>query len=747
MDKIFEFSAVPERLVYNSENFKIYGCSINGFDYPDIKINQYGNVTIKGDIVDLALGVDYSIKAKEVSDRHGYSYEVIYLKRDKPTSLASTRNFLYEILTENQTNTLLAVYPDIVDRVIHDRLDDIDLNKLHGIKEYTFNVIKNKIIENFKLADLVEEFKGLFKLSVIKKLYEKYTSVDKVKEKIREEPYQCLCNLGGVGFKTADDLLLTLYKDSKKCKENGDKPSLYFGFDLPTSYQRAKACVDYLLNENETSGNTYMHVGDLKKQFDVLVPEAKSNLAMILKDENNDVVFDRDSLSVCKKSTYEAEKYIAERIKDGLKVNTEWDIDCSKYGIVDGFSLTEDQSKTIQCMCKHNIAMLVGGGGVGKSFSTQAFINLLKDNDKSYLLLAPTGRAAKVLAGYTKEDAMTIHRGLGYVPPNWTFNEEYKLTKDVVIVDEFSMVDVYLFKHLLEAIDFNRTKLLLIGDDAQIPSVGCGNILYDFLNSNIIPAIRLDKVFRYGSGGLLTVATDIRNSKEYLNKSSNEVQIFGDDKAYIYMPIEQEKIIDYTVSLYKKLLQSGYTIDDIGVLTCYNVGNYGTVALNQKLQDAINPNPDAKMQFGNIEFRLNDIVMNVVNDYKAIRYSEDFIDEDDTTFIANGESGRIKKILKEGIVVDYDGTLIYVKKSSMKNIRLAYSIGLHRSQGGSFKVVILVTPRSQSYMLNSNLIYVGITRAKERCYHLGELKTINTALKKKENFDRKTMLQTFIKGL
>lgn len=747
MDKIFEFSAVPERLVYNSENFKIYGCSINGFDYPDIKINQYGNVTIKGDIVDLALGVDYLIKAKEVSDRHGYSYEVIYLKRDKPTSLASTRNFLYEILTENQTNTLLAVYPDIVDRVIHDRLDDIDLNKLHGIKEYTFNVIKNKIIENFKLADLVEEFKGLFKLSVIKKLYEKYTSVDKVKEKIREEPYQCLCNLGGVGFKTADDLLLTLYKDSKKCKENGDKPSLYFSFDLPTSYQRAKACVDYLLNENETSGNTYMHVGDLKKQFDVLVPEAKSNLAMILKDENNDVVFDRDSLSVCKKSTYEAEKYIAERIKDGLKVNTEWDIDCSKYGIVDGFSLTEDQSKTIQCMCKHNIAMLVGGGGVGKSFSTQAFINLLKDNDKSYLLLAPTGRAAKVLAGYTKEDAMTIHRGLGYAPPNWTFNEEYKLTKDVVIVDEFSMVDVYLFKHLLEAIDFNRTKLLLIGDDAQIPSVGCGNILYDFLNSNIIPAIRLDKVFRYGSGGLLTVATDIRNSKEYLNKSSNEVQIFGDDKAYIYMPIEQEKIIDYTVSLYKKLLQSGYTIDDIGVLTCYNVGNYGTVALNQKLQDAINPNPDAKMQFGNIEFRLNDIVMNVVNDYKAIRYSEDFIDEDDTTFIANGESGRIKKILKEGIVVDYDGTLIYVKKSSMKNIRLAYSIGLHRSQGGSFKVVILVTPRSQSYMLNSNLIYVGITRAKERCYHLGELKTINTALKKKENFDRKTMLQTFIKGL
>ena len=150
-----DFKCVPERIVYNSEEFKIYGCSINSFEFPNIKINKYNNVTIKGNISELNLGVDYIVKAKEVSDSHGIGYEVINIKREKPTTLAATRSFLYEILTPNQTDILLEAYPDIVDRIMNNNLDDIDLNKTKGIKEYTFGVIKNKVIENFKLADIV----------------------------------------------------------------------------------------------------------------------------------------------------------------------------------------------------------------------------------------------------------------------------------------------------------------------------------------------------------------------------------------------------------------------------------------------------------------------------------------------------------------------------------------------------------------------------------------------------------------
>ena len=417
-------------------------------------------------------------------------------------------------MTPNQTDTLLEAYPDIVDRIMNNRLDDIDLNKTKGIKDYTFNVIKQKVIENFKLADLVEEFRGLFSLSIIKKLYDKYPSVEKIKEVIRTEPYECLCRLSGIGFKTADGMLLSLEKESKQCKETGKNPILFFGFDLKPSYQRAKACVDYILNENETNGNTYVKVGELKKQFEILVPEAIVNLPLILKG-NNDVIFDRESLSVCRKETYETEKYIAEKIKEGLSINTEWDCDCSKFRSLDGFDLTTDQCKTSEYMCKHNIVMLVGYGGAGKSSSTQAFVNLLKHYYKSFLLLAPTGRAAKVLSGFTGENAMTIHRGLGYMPPNeWCFNKEHPIPHDVVIVDEFSMVDIFLFRRLLEAIDFNRTKLLLIGDDAQIPSVGAGNVLYDLLCYGKIPTITLDKVFRYGKGGVINCSNRRKNTEQ-----------------------------------------------------------------------------------------------------------------------------------------------------------------------------------------------------------------------------------------
>ena len=744
MDKIVEFRCIPERLVFNSDEFKIYGCSVNSFDYPDIHIGKYGTCSIKGNFQELNLGVEYMVRAKEVSDKYGIGYNVININREKPKTLAETRTFLYEILTENQVDTLLSVYPDIVDRIMSNRLEDIDLNKTKGIKEYTFDVIKRKVIENFKLADLVEEFRGLFSLSIIKKLYDQYPSVEKIREVIREEPYECLCKLSGIGFKTADQLLLTLEKESKECVGTSKNPILYFGFDLKPSYQRAKACVDYLLNENESSGNTYMYVGDLKKQFEILVPEAIGNLPIILK-KDNDVIFDRELLCVCRKETYETEKYIANKIREGMSINTEWDCDYSKYRSLDGFDLTDDQCKTSEYMCQHNVVMLVGYGGSGKSSSTQAFVNMLNAYHKSFMLLAPTGRAAKVLSGYTGENAMTIHRGLGYMPGHgWGYNEEHPLMQDVVIVDEFSMVDIFLFRHLLEAIDFSRTKLLLIGDDAQIPSVGAGNVLYDLLCYNQIPTITLNKIFRYGKGGLSTAATDTREGKEYLDKNQNGMQAFGDDKSYIFMPLSQDKLVDYAVNVYKTVLKQGYNIEDIALLSCYNVGDYGTVELNKRLQNAVNPEAEAKITFGDSEFRLNDIVMNSVNDYKAMIYDEEFLDEDNTTFIANGESGKVVKILKDAMVIDYDGTLVYCPKSSMKNIRLAYAISTHKSQGGQFKAVILITPRAHTYMLNSNLLYVGISRAKEKCYHLGEIRTVNLALKKKENFDRKTLLQKFL---
>ena len=227
------------------------------------------------------------------------------------------------------------------------------------------------------------------------------------------------------------------------------------------------------------------------------------------------------------------------------------------------------------------------------------------------------------------------------------------------------------------------------------------------------------------------------------------MQVFGEDESYIFMPVIQSEIVNYTVKLYKALLSKGYSLEDIAVLSCYNVGDYGVSILNKKIQEAVNANPEAKIVFGETEFRLNDIVMNYSNDYSAVIFNNDHMDENNTenntAFIANGESGTVDKIMKDSMVANYDGTLIYYEKGKLKNIKLAYAITTHKSQGGQFKVVILLTPRAHTFMLNSNLLYVGISRAKEKCYHLGEIKTVNAALKKKENFDRKTMLQMFMR--
>lgn len=218
-DKEIIFKGRVIRQTYDGGDYKIYALDVDKEIYPEIKFTKYGNATITGEMHELGIGIEYEIKAIEQNTKYGYSYKVLNIRRDKPKSASDMYIFLEEILTLKQANTLYEIYPDIVDRVMNDRLDDIDLNKLPGIKEYTFNIIKEKIIENFCLAELVIEFQGLLSLSMLKKLYEKYTSVNMIKKKLREDPYKCLCGLAKVGFTTADGILLELEKISKENKK------------------------------------------------------------------------------------------------------------------------------------------------------------------------------------------------------------------------------------------------------------------------------------------------------------------------------------------------------------------------------------------------------------------------------------------------------------------------------------------------------------------------------------------------
>lgn len=711
-NKQHKFKGIVEKCVYNSTDFKIYAVNVDKKKYPELQQNKYGNISVLGELSDLTLGVEYEFTAEEQDSKYGTSYKVINLKRDLPTTTEGTYLFLSEILTENQAKTLVDNYPNIIQMVKDNNLNDIDFSKLKGIGEKSFEKIKEKIITNYCLMDLVIEFKNVLSMNIIKKIYDEYSSIDKLKEKLKNQPYTTLTRISRIGFKTADSIILQLQKEN----------IIDFGYDVKTSADRCLSCVLYLLEENESNGDTKMNLADLRKQCLSLVSACAHHFVDVIKDDN--IYYNKDTMDVSLKTTYDCENYIANTILYNLNhTNNVWEYDIEKYRKVGEFELSDEQIQILNVVCKNNISILNGFAGSGKTASTQGLIKMLKDNNKSFLLFSPTGRAAKVLHENTNEPASTIHRGLGYIPPNdWTYNQENKLYTNVVIVDEFSMVDIWLFKRLLDAIDFKYTKLLLIGDNAQLPSVSCGNLLHDFMQANIIPTVTLSKIFRYSSGGLMRVATDTRCCKSYLTSSmKSKATTFGDNQDYMFIDLPSDLIPKNVVALYKKLLNNGNSIEDIQVLTAKNVGDCGSVALNGMIQRVANPNygSEVNMKIGDTTYYEGDLILQTVNNYDAeldTRYlSEEDIYDDavPTAFISNGETGIIKEIYNTYIIADFNGIHVKYYRNDMNMVKLGYAISIHKSQGGGFNKVILCTPQSHTFMLNSNLLYVGLTRMKK----------------------------------
>lgn len=735
-----KFNCTIERCTYDSPDYKVYSAYVDKKQYPEIKHNEkYGNVTIFGNLHHLCETQSYEVTAVEELNKYGYGYKVVNIRMDQPKSEEDVYVFLQEILTFKQASELWKNYPDIIDRVVSGNTDDIDLNKLKGIKEATFIKIKDKIIQNYALYDLVVEFGGILTISMLKKIYDEYPSIEMLKRKLREDPYKCLTRISGVGFIKADAILLELERTNK----------IKFPFDLKSSQQRCAACIEYFLIENQNNGNTKMDLRDLRKQVVKLVPTCSQHYVECLK--NDYFYYNKETYDIALRKTYDTENYIAERIADANTYKRVWNIDYTKYRNAGDCSLSDEQVSALKCICENNIMILNGNAGSGKSMTSSAIIKMLDDNHKTFRLFAPTGRAAKVLSDYTQCPASTIHRGLGYRPPSdWGYNKECKLDCDVLIIDEFSMTDIFLFVHVIDALDFKKTKLIIIGDSAQLPSVGPGNLLHDFMNSNIIPTISLSKIFRYADGGLMKVATDVRNMKPYLNGIKEKCTVFGNAKDYSFIQSANERIVNDTVSLYRKLIKN-HKPEDILVLSAYNKGEYGTIVLNKHLQKLANPNiskSSISMQIGETTFYKDDIIIQTVNNYKAIVYIDNqftYGDDAETTFIPNGMIGKIKLISLQFAVIDYDGIEVIYKKSDMQSVMLGYAISIHKSQGGSADTVVLLTPSSHSYMLNSNLIYVGLTRMKKNLYHLGDSNAINRSVKKKENLARNTFMCHFLK--
>lgn len=758
--KIVEFTGTIVRSIWEdaSSGYRIYATNVAPEEISrlNLKRTPYGNVSIKGNLHELGIGLDYQIKAEETYDKNGYSYKVMHISRNRPKNAEDMYLFLKEILTPDQARVMYEAYPDIVQKVIDNDIDDIDLSKTCGIKQARFKVIQQKIIDNYALAEMVIEFKGLLSMAIIRKLYERYSSIIALRIKLKEDPYACLTRISGVGFKTADSIILELDKEKV----------IDFGYDLKTSKQRCLSACEYLLSDNEVQGNTRLDLRELRQQILKLVPACADKFVDALKEGT--IYYDKEKLVVALKRTYETEAYIASNLIVASSIkNNVWNINTDKYKFVDGCELSDEQQQVNKLICQNQVVILAGFAGSGKSYSTQAVLNMCKDNGKTYACLSSTGKAAKVLTEYIGEEAKTVHRGLGFPDPEsfngWHFNSQNKIQNDLIIIDEFSMVDVFLFQHIIDAIDFTKTKLLLVGDPAQCSSVGAGNALYDMIESNKIQKVILSKIFRYGEGGLMTVATDVRNGKPFLKKNIGTMTTFGKNKDYTFIKCEDKDIIKNTLALYKKLLSDEWQeskglqldVSDIQVLTAKNVGAYGTVALNNELQKIANKNYGSSKFFkvGETVFYEGDMVIQSQNNYRAELYLDDMVLEDDNgepkkILIANGETAVIKKINPsfQCVVLDFGGTEVVYYRNDMQNISLGYAITGHKSQGSGIKIPIIVEPRSHIFMDTSNLLYVMLTRTKLMCFHLGLPETVNMVIKKKENLKRNTFLLEMLKN-
>lgn len=732
VNNIVTFKATPFRKtfekIYNARWWRAYAVNVIDDYIEDIEKNKLGYVSIFGYIPDIDYSTEYTIVAlPEFKEPYGMGYRVLHItkKLENNYSTKDTATFLFSVIPA-YASVLFEAYPDIMNRIINDI--PIDYSKTRGIKEKTYLKIKTKIFSNLKYMEYIVAFNDIMSTYLIEHIYNKYPSVDEAKEMLSKNPYKFFCSLPYVGFIKADKLILTISK-IKNNNYNIDN-------NIKTSKERCLACIKYLLEKGEDDGNSCLSVQDLREYVSELAPECMDKFVACLIDE--DLYFNEKLMVVALDKVYKVEKYIADTVLEAVKKPFIYDIDISKYSNIDGYSLTQEQMDFLNMTCKNSISILNGCAGTGKSFTIKALTEMLKDNNLTFTLLAPTGKAAKVIREYTNMKAMTIHKWLG--------NDKF-VCEDVIIIDEFSMVDIYIFYELLCCIDFKTTKLVIIGDNAQLLSVSTGNLLHEFIDTNIIPRVSLSKVFRYNDGGLMKVATDVRNGKSYFKTSNKNITQYGKD--YYFIETKKENIVDNAVSLYKKLIGKGLKPYDIELLSAQKVGNYGTKVINEQIQKEINPYYDTEscVKIADDTYYLKDIVIQMVNNYhaKKVKYvNNEYIKESEDNFIANGEVGEIVGIINNHIYIQFNNEIMEYTHGDMKLVQLGYAITVHKAQGSSARAVIFITPETHLFMLSSNLIYVALTRTKSICFHLGNETTVKRAIKKIENIKRKTMMHELL---
>lgn len=666
-------------------------------------------LTVKGRFVRLFPGQRLSISGDLVTNRYGIQLEAREYRELRPLSRRDLVRYL-------SSGFIKGVGPAYAEKIVtffgEDTLDILSLNpqrllEIPGIGKKKLEGIRDSYAEQQELREVMLFLHGLeISTAYALRIYRRYGK--RSREAVEKEPYRLADEVPGIGFHIADRIALRL------------------GYE-EDSIERMKAALLFTLKEKSTQGHVYLLEEELLGGAALVVKgeEAAFESAMVkLLKEKRLIAEEGDRYYL--PFLYEAEEDAAREIARLMaepresagahKIITELTQENERF-------YSDEQIQGIELAIREKFMFLTGGPGTGKTTTVLGIIRALQSKHYSIVLAAPTGRAAKRLGEVAGQEALTIHRLLEYnMESGFQRNRENPLETGVYILDEASMIDILLFSKFLEALP-DSASLILVGDVDQLPAVGPGNVLKDIIASGKIPGICLTEIFRQAATSKIIQNAHLINRKELPEGGNKE----GDD-FFLIREGSEEKILKLLEELVLERLPKKYGLrpqEDIQILVPMKKGLVGTKNINGLMQGLLHPEGGG-LAYGDQVYKKRDKVMQVRNNYEKR--------------VFNGDIGEVEEIANGELLVNFDGNRVPYDQSELDELQLAYAITIHKSQGSEYEAVILPLVSSHFILLDKNLLYTAVTRAKKLLILIGEDRVIRMAVKKETARKRNTYL-------
>ncbi|CAM2828919.1 SF1B family DNA helicase RecD2 [Streptococcus mutans] len=725
----YYFSGTIDRVIFeNTSNF--FKIILLEIDDTDSDFDDF-EIIVTGTIADIIEGENYTFWGELTQHpKYGQQLKVERYQRAKPSSAGLIKYFSsqhFKGIGKKTAEKIIHLYgDDPIDNILE---DPDKLESISGLSKANRENLVSKLRLNYGaeqiLAKLAEY--GLNNKTAVQ-IFERYK--EESLTVITENPYQLVEDIQGIGFKMADKL-------AEQVGINSDAPQRF----------RA-ALVHTLLETSIDKGDTYIEAKELLEKSLFILEEVRqveldpSQIAQELTQLISEDKVQNIGTKIFDNTLFYAESGIHKHLTRILdrpleKEISSQDIQTEIKHIQAEFNINYDkaQKNAIQKAIQSKVFLLTGGPGTGKTTVIngiiKAYANLhqidLQKSDLPIILAAPTGRAARRMNELTGLPSATIHRHLGL-----NGDSEYQaldefLDCDLIIIDEFSMVDTWLANQLFSAIASN-TQIVIVGDSDQLPSVGPGQVLADLLKINRLPQVSLTKIFRQSEDStIVTLANQIRQGRLPTDFTAKKADRSYFEAQSTHIPQMIQKIVS-------SALKSGIDAQEIQILAPMYRGQAGITHLNKLMQDLLNPlNNQLEFQFNDLHFRKGDKVLHLINDAQINVFNGDI------GYITDLIPAKYTESKQDEMILDFDGTEINYPRNEWLKITLAYAMSIHKSQGSEFKVVILPVTRQSGRLLQRNLIYTAITRSKSKLVMLGEIAAFDNAIKN-EGTKRKTYL-------